>query len=46
MALDYILFEQGIDVKTFNENLLNKVLYQADIENGKLVLNLKGADDE
>ncbi|TCK01821.1 type I restriction-modification system DNA methylase subunit [Volucribacter psittacicida] len=46
VIFDYILFEQGIDVKTFNENLLNKVLYQSNVENAKLVLNLQGADDE
>ena len=44
--MDYILFENGVDVKTFNDNLLNKVLYQSEIEQDKLVLNLKEASDE
>lgn len=46
VILDYILFEGGIDVKTFNDNLLNKVLYQSEIENDKLILNLQGARNE
>lgn len=46
VIMDYILFEDGIDVKTFNDSLLNKVLYQSEIEQDKLVLNLKGASDE
>lgn len=46
VILDYILFEDGIDVKEFNERLLNKVLYQSEIENDKLVLNLLGDNDE
>ena len=46
VILDYILFEDGVDVKTFNDNLLNKVLYQSEIENHKLVLNLQGGSNE
>lgn len=46
VILDYILFEDGVDVKTFNDNLLNKVLYQSEIENDKLVLNLQGDSNE
>ena len=46
VVMDYILFENGVDVKTFNDNLLNKVLYQSGIEQDKLALNLKGASDE
>lgn len=46
VVMDYILFENGVDVKTFNDNLLNKVLYQSEIEQDKLVLNLKEASDE
>lgn len=41
-----VLFENGVDVKTFNDNLLNKVLYQSEFEQDKLVLNLKEASDE
>ncbi len=29
--LDYLMFEQGIDVKTFNEKLLKKVLYSSEV---------------
>lgn len=46
VILDYILFEDGVDVKTFNDNLLNKVLYQSEIENDQLILNLKGENNE
>jgi len=46
VILDYILFEDGVDVKTFNDNLLNKVLYQSEIENDKLVLNLQRDSNE
>lgn len=45
-VVDYILFEDNVDVKTFNESLLNKVIYQSEIENGKLVLNLQGGNNE
>lgn len=44
--LDYILFEDGVDVKVFNDKLLNKVLYQSEIENNKLILNLQGENNE
>lgn len=46
VILDYILFEDGVDVKVFNDNLLNKVLYQSEIENNKLILNLQGKNNE
>lgn len=36
--IEYIMFEEGIDVKEFNEKLLKKVLYSSEIENGKVVL--------
>lgn len=36
--MEYIMFEEGIDVKEFNEKLLKKVLYSSEIENGKVVL--------
>lgn len=31
-VMDYYLFEQGIDAKTFEDNLLKKVLYSSEIE--------------
>lgn len=36
--MEYIMFEEGIDVKEFNEKLLKKILYSSEIENGKVVL--------
>ena len=36
--MEYIMFEEGIDVKEFNEKLLKKVLYSSEMEDGKVVL--------
>lgn len=36
--MEYIMFEEGIDVKEFNDKLLKKVLYSSEIEDGKVVL--------
>ena len=43
-VLDYMLFENKIDVKEFNENLLNRVLYSSEItyNNGNIIITLKG----
>ena len=30
-VMDYLMFQQGIDVKTFQENLINKVMYSSSI---------------
>ena len=38
--LDYIMFEQNIDIKEFNSKLLENVLYKSNIENNKLTLDL------
>ena len=46
VVMDYILFKDGVDIKVFNDNLLNRVLYQSEIDNDKLILNLQGASDE
>lgn len=46
VVLDYILFEESIDVKDFNDKLLSKVLYQSEIKENKLVLQLEGNKDE
>ena len=46
--MDYLLFQQGIDVKEFGGKLLDKVLYESEIietDNGVSVL-LKGGTDE
>lgn len=39
------MFEEKIDVKEFNEKLLNEVLYKSEYENNKLILNL-GEENE
>lgn len=46
VILDYIMFEDGIDVKQFNEKLLNNVLYKSEIEDNKLVLKLGEKNEE
>ena len=38
--LDYIMFEQKIDVKEFNSKLLDSILYKSSIYNNKLTLDL------
>ena len=45
MILDYIFFEEKIDVKALNEKLLNKALYDSQVENDKLVIDLQGESD-
>lgn len=42
--MDYEMYKQGIDVKEFNDNLLQRVLYGTEIvsENDSTVLKLKG----
>ena len=30
-VMDYLMFQQGIDVKTFQENLISKVIYSSTI---------------
>lgn len=44
--INYIMFEEKIDVKKFNEKLLNEVLYKSEYENNKLILNLEGKNEE
>ncbi|QWQ38258.1 SAM-dependent methyltransferase [Gemella sp. zg-570] len=43
--IDYIMFEEKIDVKEFNEKLLKEVLYKSELVENKLILNL-GEKDE
>ena len=45
IVLDYIMFEDNIDVKNFNEKLLDNVLYKSVVEDNKLILDL-GEEDE
>lgn len=44
-VLDFILFEKRINVKEFNEKLLNAALYKSKIENDTLTIKL-GVKDE
>ena len=44
--INYIMFEEKIDVKKFNEKLLNEVLYKSEYKNNKLILNLEGKNEE
>lgn len=43
--IDFIMFEEGIDVKEFNEKLLKEVLYKSELIENKLILNL-GEENE
>lgn len=44
--IDFILFEEKIDVKEFNEKLLNQVLYKSEYKDGKLMLDVGGENEE
>lgn len=48
-AMDYLMFEQGIDVKEFGEKLLNSAMYSSDVKekNNQICISLnKGSVDE
>lgn len=47
-VMDYLMFQQGIDVKTFQENLINKVMYSSSIsQNGDDInISLKTHNNE
>ena len=48
-AMDYLMFEQGIDVKEFGEKLLNSAMYSSDVKekNNQICISLnKGSADE
>ena len=38
--MEYIMFEEGIDVKEFNEKLLKRVLYSSELEDWKVYLSI------
>lgn len=44
--LDYIMFEQKIDVKEFNSKLLDSILYKSSIDNNKLTLDLGDTNEK
>lgn len=39
-VMDYLMFQQGIDVKTFQENLINKVMYSSSISQNEDDINI------
>ena len=47
--MDYLMFQRNIDVKDFNEKLLNKIIYGSDVskndETGDVSIILKGNGD-
>lgn len=47
--MDYLMFQRNIDVKDFNEKLLNKIIYGSDVskndETGNVSIILKGNGD-
>lgn len=45
VVMDYIMFKDDIDVKGFNDKLLNNILYKSVIDDNKLILNF-GDEDE
>lgn len=47
-VMDYLMFQQGIDVKTFQESLINKVMYSSSIsQNGDDInISLKTHNNE
>ena len=44
--MDYEMYKQGVDVKNFNDRLLQRVLYSSDVssENDVTTLKLKGGN--
>lgn len=46
--MDYIMYQEGIDVKTFSDNLIEKVMYSSIVaENGEdYVITLKGDNND
>lgn len=46
-VMDYEMYKQGVDVKTFNDRLLQRVLYSSEIttENEVTILKLKGGNN-
>ena len=45
-VLDYIMFKNGVDTKTFYENLLNKTLYSSIILNDRIEVVFKKDGDK
>ena len=45
-AMDYLMFKQGIDVKTFSEKLLRQAMYSSQIENEANSISIKLEKDK
>lgn len=45
--MDYLMFEQGIDIKELKDRLIDKVLYSSDIQakNDTIFISLKTKGD-
>ncbi|AXH52342.1 HsdM family class I SAM-dependent methyltransferase [Clostridium perfringens] len=43
--IDFIMFEEGVNVKEFNEKLLKNILYKSELVNDSLILNLGDTDE-
>lgn len=47
--MDYLMFKQGIDIKEFGDKLINKILYNSDIdsiENGIISISVEGVRND
>ena len=44
-VMDYLMFEEWIDVKEFKEDLINKIMYSSDVENknDKVFISINGS---
>ena len=47
--MDYLMFKQGVDVKEFSDNLINKVLYSSSVrsnDEGIISISLESAGND
>ena len=40
IVMDYLMYEEGIDIKEFNDKLLNEILYSSDIKNESNIVTI------
>ena len=47
-VLDYLMFQENIDVKTFGENIMNNVLYSSSLksDDNKVIITIENEDVE
>ncbi len=45
-VMDYLMFEEWIDVKEFKEDLINKIMYNSEVENknDKVFISINGSN--